>query len=193
MKKTFVNLCTTAYMQNKDLTVRPENMNLDTMNSEEKKEAMYKMKIELEDLSQLPDDNETFFSAISANPLQNKFRIWKKNLTIPLKDQLEEHAQRKMDEIENKKIREELKDQAFFSGRAHGEEGTGDDALYDMDVNRKKNERHQAILRQTIAEERGEAISEGDRVKPAHERPGESFRDTVDKLPAGAKRKWRLW
>jgi len=51
MKKTFVNLCTTAYMQNKDLTVRPENLNLDTMNSEEKKEAMYKMKIELEDLS----------------------------------------------------------------------------------------------------------------------------------------------
>ena len=61
-------------------------MNLDTMNSEERKEAMYKMKIELENLSQLPDDNESFFAQISSNPLQNKFKIWKKNLTIPLKD-----------------------------------------------------------------------------------------------------------
>lgn len=130
-------------------------MNLDTMNSEERKEAMYKMKIELENLSQLPDDNESFFAQISSNPLQNKFKIWKKNLTIPLKDQLEEHAQRKMDEYETNKEREELKDQAYFAARAHGEEGTGDDQVYDMDINKKKNERHQAILRQTIAEEQG--------------------------------------
>jgi len=51
MKKTFVNLCSTAFIQNKDLTVRQENLNSDTMNSEERQEAMYKMKIELENLS----------------------------------------------------------------------------------------------------------------------------------------------
>jgi len=118
--------------------------------------------------------------------------MWKKNLTIPLKDQLEEHAQRKMDEYETNQQREELKDQAYFSARAHGEEGTGDDQVYDMDINKKKNERHQAILRQTIAEEKGETIDEADRVKPVHEKQG-PFMETVDKLPQGAKRKWRLW
>jgi hypothetical protein len=62
-----------------------------------------------------------------------------------------------------------------------------------MDINNKKNERHQAILRQTIAEEKGEQISEADRVKPDYEKDGRRYQDSVDKLPQGVKRKWRLW
>jgi len=62
-----------------------------------------------------------------------------------------------------------------------------------MDINKKKNDRHQAILRQTIAEEKGEQIDEKDRVKPAYEKSDSLYKDTVDKMPVGVKRKWRLW
>jgi hypothetical protein len=41
LKRTFVNMCTNAFIQNKDKTVRPENLNLDTMNSKEKEQAMF--------------------------------------------------------------------------------------------------------------------------------------------------------
>jgi hypothetical protein len=44
-------MCTTAFIQNKDKTVREENLNLDGMNSKEREEAMFKMKMELEKLS----------------------------------------------------------------------------------------------------------------------------------------------
>ena len=70
LQKTFVNMCTNAFIQNKDKTVRTENLNLDSMNSREKEEVMFKMKRELERLGQLADDNETFFSNIkNASPL----------------------------------------------------------------------------------------------------------------------------
>jgi hypothetical protein len=44
-------MCTTAYIQNKDKTVREENLNLDSMNSKERDEVMFKMKRELEKFS----------------------------------------------------------------------------------------------------------------------------------------------
>jgi len=59
--------------------------------------------------------------------------VWRKNLTVPLTDQLEEHAQRKNDEREQMAIREEMKDQAYFTERAMGEKGAGDEKLYDLD------------------------------------------------------------
>jgi len=68
MQKTFVNLSTNAFFENKDKTVREENLDLDSMNGKEKEEVMYKMKIELEKMSTLPDDDQSFFSAVSANP-----------------------------------------------------------------------------------------------------------------------------
>ena len=36
LQKTFVNLCTSAFFHNKEKTVRSENLNLDSMNSDEK-------------------------------------------------------------------------------------------------------------------------------------------------------------
>jgi hypothetical protein len=87
LQKTFVNMSTTAYIQNKDKTVREENFNLDGMNSKERDEAMFKMKLELERLSELPDDNDSFFTVIKGgSPLASQFSIWKKNLFIPLTD-----------------------------------------------------------------------------------------------------------
>lgn len=48
-----------------------ENLDLDNMNSEERKEQMFKMKLELEKLSTLPDEDESLFSQIKdPNPLQ---------------------------------------------------------------------------------------------------------------------------
>lgn len=44
LKKTFVNLCTTAFFHNKEKTIREEHLNLDAMNSKEKEEIVYKMK-----------------------------------------------------------------------------------------------------------------------------------------------------
>lgn len=41
------------------------------MNSKEREEAMFKMKIELEKLSELPSDNESFFSNINSNSALN--------------------------------------------------------------------------------------------------------------------------
>jgi hypothetical protein len=63
LKKTFVNLCTTAFFHNKEKTVRKENLDLDSMNTEEKELVMYNMKRELEELSELPNHNESFFSS----------------------------------------------------------------------------------------------------------------------------------
>lgn len=64
---------------------------------------MYKMKMELERMSELPDDNDSFFTSVkNASPLNTQFKIWKKNLFIPLTDQLEEQAQRKLDERSRK-------------------------------------------------------------------------------------------
>ena len=130
-------MCTTAYIQNKDKTVREENLNLDSMNSKERDEVMFKMKRELEKFSQLPDDDDSFFTAIkNASPLNTQFKIWRKNLFIPLTDQLEEQAKRKLNEREEKKHVEANKDQAFFKIPGAEEE------LYDIEAQKKRNERH---------------------------------------------------
>ena len=113
LQKTFVNLCTHAFFNNKEKTVRQENLDLDSMNSSEKEEVMYKMARELEELSELPNHNESFFSTHIKSPTQTQFSIWKKNLFVPLADQLEEQAKRKLAEIEEKKLREGEKDMAF--------------------------------------------------------------------------------
>jgi len=87
LKKTFVNLCTSAFFHNKEKTIRPEHLNLDSMNSKEKEEVIFRMKKNLENLSELPLHNESFFSSIQkANPLQTQFNIWKRNLFVPLHD-----------------------------------------------------------------------------------------------------------
>lgn len=45
------------------------------------------MKMELERISQLADEEDTFFSNIKgANPLGTQYSLWKKNLFIPLTD-----------------------------------------------------------------------------------------------------------
>lgn len=44
LRKTFINLCTTAFFHNKEKTLRPEHMNLDSMNSEERDAIVFKMK-----------------------------------------------------------------------------------------------------------------------------------------------------
>jgi len=107
-------------------------------------------------------------------------------LFIPLSDQIEEQAQRKVREREEKKIIEANKDQAFFKV-------PGTDGLFDIDAQKKKNERMQAILKQTIAQEKGVNESEIEFVKPDHEGKDDPYLDTVDKLPLKNKKKWRLW
>lgn len=51
--------------------MREENLNLDSMNSKEREEAMFRMKVELERLSELPDESGAFFSAINHSPLKS--------------------------------------------------------------------------------------------------------------------------
>jgi hypothetical protein len=187
LQRTYINMCTNAFIQNKDKTVREENLNLDAMNGKEREEAIFKMKLELERLSGLPDDDDSFFTTIKGgSPLKSQFSIWKKNLFIPLSDQIEEQAQRKVREREEKKIIEANKDQAFFKA-------PGSDGLFDIDAQKKKNERMQAILKQTIAQEKGVNESEIEFVKPDHEGKDDPYLDTVDKLPLKNKKKWRLW
>lgn len=84
--KTYVNLCTNAFYHNKEKTVRQENLDLDSMNSEERELMIYQMKRELEEMSELPIQNESFFSKVNLNPTAQQFSIWKRNLFIPLTD-----------------------------------------------------------------------------------------------------------
>jgi hypothetical protein len=68
LKKTFVNLCTNAFFHNKEKTVRSENLDLDSMNTKEKELVMYNMKRELEELSELPNHNNSLFSKQITSP-----------------------------------------------------------------------------------------------------------------------------
>jgi len=91
-----------------------------------------------------------------------------------------------MAEIESAKFREANKDQAF---RQLAE----DQDIYDIDAQKKKNDRHQAILRQTIAEESGHQVSEGEKVQPIYKSSEDPYKETVDKLPHKRKQKWRIF
>ena len=145
------------------------------------------MQHELERIGQLADEQESFYSNLqAASPLNTQFQLWKKNLFIPLTDQLEEQAQRKLEQRERKKYAEANKEQAFFVP-------DGADELHDIDAQRKTNERKQAILRQKIAQEKGIPDSEIDFVKPEPGNEGDPYKDTVDQLPIKRKQKWRLW
>lgn len=68
LKKTFVNLCTNAFFHNKEKTVRQENLDLDSMHTDEKELVMYNMKRELEEMSELPTQNESFLSSAKISP-----------------------------------------------------------------------------------------------------------------------------
>ena len=65
LQKTFVNLCTNAFFNNKEKSVSYENLNIDNMNSDEKEVAMYKMKRELEEMTELASENSKYFTAVS--------------------------------------------------------------------------------------------------------------------------------
>ena len=122
--------------------MRIENLNLDTMQSKEREEVVFRMKRELEQVGTLADSKDEYFIDLTnPNPVHTQFKLWRKNLMIPLTDQLEEHAQRKLQEAEDKKMIEANKDMAFF--KAPGSESQ----LYEIDERRKENERKQAVLR----------------------------------------------
>ena len=56
LQKTFVNLCTNAFFNNKEKSVNQDYLNLDSMKSQEKDTVMYKMKRELEEMSELASE-----------------------------------------------------------------------------------------------------------------------------------------
>ena len=146
LRRTFVNMATTAYFEQKDKTVREENLNMDSLSSKEREQLMLRMNRQLEEISMTPDHDESFFTAITHDTqLQTNFKLWKKNLSIPLTDQLKEHAQRKVEDLERQAFIKENEGQAFFKRPGDGDE------FFDIEAQKKKNERHQAILRQTFA------------------------------------------
>lgn len=66
LQKTFVNLCTTAFFNNKEKSVDKRYLNLDSMNeSSEKDEVIFKMKRELEDMAELANDNANQFTSFN--------------------------------------------------------------------------------------------------------------------------------
>mmetsp|Transcript_34947 Transcript_34947/g.53649 ORF Transcript_34947/g.53649 Transcript_34947/m.53649 type:complete len:493 (+) Transcript_34947:413-1891(+) len=113
LQRTYINLCTNAFFHNKDKTVREENLDLDSLTSQEREKVIYKLKKELEDMSAVADHQDSFFSPVMKSPTQTQFGIWKKNLFIPLTDQLEEQAQRKFDEQNEAKRRAKEQNLAF--------------------------------------------------------------------------------
>lgn len=73
-------------------------LDLDTMNSQDKEAAVYKMRRELEQASKLASENPSFFTTY--NPTQAQYSIWRRNMYVPLADQLREQAERKLQEQE---------------------------------------------------------------------------------------------
>lgn len=53
LRKTYINLCTNAFFQNKDKTIRKENLNYDSINTKERELIIYNMKREFEEMSEL--------------------------------------------------------------------------------------------------------------------------------------------
>ena len=145
------------------------------------------MRKQLESMTELPIQNESFFSAVGKkSAIQTQFDIWKKNLFVPLGDQLEEHAKRKMEEIAEQARRDLDKDNIWQADAKRD--------LYDPEKERERNERHQAILKQHLAEERkkqGLEVVDFDQVKPEYEK--DPMKDSVDSLPVKRKQKWRIW
>ena len=71
LKRTFINLCTSAFFHNKEKTIREEHLNLDSMNSQEKEDVIFRMKKQLEEFNELPINKESFFSAVGkASPFR---------------------------------------------------------------------------------------------------------------------------
>lgn len=161
------------------------------MQSKEREEVVYKMKRELEEVATLADSKDEYFIDLSnPNPVHTQFKLWRTNLMVPLTDQLEEHAERKLQEAEDRKLIEANKDMAFF--KAPGSESQ----LYDIDAQRKENERKQAALRQALAQEQGVKLDDEElqKIKEAMEGKDDPYEDTVDKLPVKRpKQKWRLF
>ena len=44
LRKTFVNLCTSAFFHNKEKTIREEHLNLDSMETKEREEVVFRMR-----------------------------------------------------------------------------------------------------------------------------------------------------
>ena len=58
-------MATKAFFERKEKSVREENLNFDSMSSKEREEVMYRMNRELEEISQTPDADESFFSQLT--------------------------------------------------------------------------------------------------------------------------------
>lgn len=65
LQKTFVNLCTNAFYHNKEKSVSQEYLNLDNLQTKEKEVVMYNMKRELEEMSELASEKQSFFKTFS--------------------------------------------------------------------------------------------------------------------------------
>lgn len=92
-----------------------------------------------------------------------------------------------MREIEDMAKAEEMKDNIF------AQEGKRD--LHNPDEEMNRMDRHQAILKQHLAEERKrqglEPLGDYEEVQPSYEK--DPMKDSVDSLPVKRKQKWRLW
>jgi hypothetical protein len=67
--------------------------------------------------------------------------------------------------------------------------------LFDPEKEEQRNQRHQAILKQHLAEERkkqGLEVGDYEKVKPEFEKD-DPMKDSVDSLPVKRKQKWRIW
>jgi hypothetical protein len=60
---------------------------LDSLGGKEREEVVFRMRKQLESMTELPIQNESFFSAVGKkSAIQTQFDIWKKNLFVPLGD-----------------------------------------------------------------------------------------------------------
>lgn len=90
LQKTFANLVTVAHFHNKEKSVSKEYLNIDNLQSDEREKITYDMKRKLDQMSELPSENESFFKKVKDLTTKNQYSIWQRNLMMPLHDQLRE-------------------------------------------------------------------------------------------------------
>jgi hypothetical protein len=81
LKKTFANMVAQDQLySNKEKSVRRDTLNFDTLEGEEKKEMVFRLKQKLDELGELPTDREEFYSKENRkySAIATQFEAWRK-------------------------------------------------------------------------------------------------------------------
>lgn len=217
LKKTFINMVAHDKLYTgHEKSVRKENLDFDALDREAKKEMIFRLKQKLDEYGELPTDKQEFFvdKNRKQSALMAQFDLWRRNLILPLSEQLDEQYARK-------KKREETEaamkgdENNIFDQDAYTPESFADFDKYKKAIMEAR--RNQEMLKNTLTTEQ---IEKQDRLKRRMEEldkyakgesvdmrlikkkskfrppPETELNDEVDdhvEMPKDKKNKYRFW